>query len=80
MEELGRTEQAVAITSAVINLGQCLGMQVIAEGVETAAQEAELLRLGCTVAQGYLYSNAMPAEAVSLALMQWAQSREKATA
>jgi diguanylate cyclase (GGDEF)-like protein/PAS domain S-box-containing protein len=50
-----------AIVRAVINLGQSLGMEVVAEGVETAEQEAVLRQLGCGYGQGFLYSKAIPA-------------------
>jgi EAL domain-containing protein (putative c-di-GMP-specific phosphodiesterase class I) len=34
-------------------MGHALGMEIIAEGVETATQFAEVCRLGCDMAQGY---------------------------
>jgi diguanylate cyclase (GGDEF)-like protein/PAS domain S-box-containing protein len=50
-----------AIVNAVIGLGRDLGMDVVAEGIETEAQ-AEYLRLqGCKHAQGYLFGRPMPA-------------------
>ncbi len=51
----------LAICTAVIAMGRALGMKVIAEGVETAAQWAVLHRLGCNVGQGYLFSSPIPA-------------------
>ena len=47
------------ITQAIIALSHSLGLRVIAEGVETAAQFAFLKRLGCEEAQGYLISHPM---------------------
>ena len=44
---------AEELLEGIISLGKTLGMTVIVEGVETAEQERELLRLGCRVAQGY---------------------------
>jgi EAL domain-containing protein (putative c-di-GMP-specific phosphodiesterase class I) len=44
---------AAELLEGIISLGKTLGMTVIVEGVETAAQEQELLGLGCRVAQGY---------------------------
>ena len=64
IKELGLSKDAEAIASTVINLGHCLGLEVIAEGIETAAQEAHLARMGCHTGQGYLYSRALPAEDV----------------
>jgi len=45
----------VAITETIIALGESLGLEVIAEGVETAAQRDILLQQGCRLFQGYLY-------------------------
>lgn len=45
-----------AITALMIQIGKQLNLNVIAEGVETEAQQDELIRLGCPIAQGYLYS------------------------
>lgn len=50
-----------ALAAAVITFGSELGLQVVAEGVETAAQQAFLLRHGCHVHQGYLYARPLPA-------------------
>ena len=62
--QIGNSADAAAICSAVINLGQCLGMEVIAEGVETPEQEAYLLSVGCNMGQGYLYARALAAAEV----------------
>ena len=49
-----------AICAATIALGHSLGLELVAEGVETEAQRAFLARLGCDMLQGYLYSRPMP--------------------
>lgn len=51
-----------AICTATIALGHSLGLELVAEGVETEAQRAFLARLGCDTLQGYLYSMPMPFE------------------
>jgi EAL domain-containing protein (putative c-di-GMP-specific phosphodiesterase class I) len=51
-----------AVAGAVISLGQNLGLEVIAEGVETEAQKAHLLSRGCPLMQGFLFAMAMPSE------------------
>ncbi len=45
------------ISKMIIGLGQNLGLEVIAEGVETAGQLAYMQEHGCDVAQGYLYAH-----------------------
>lgn len=51
---------AKSIVAAAIDLAHALGMQVVAEGIETADQLETLRELGCDVGQGYLFSPAMP--------------------
>jgi EAL domain-containing protein (putative c-di-GMP-specific phosphodiesterase class I) len=51
-----------ALAGAVIGIGQALGLQVVAEGVETAGQRDLLARAGCDMAQGFLYTRALPAD------------------
>lgn len=53
-----------AICTATIAMGHSLGLELVAEGVETEAQRDFLARLGCDVLQGYLYSKPMPFEDV----------------
>jgi diguanylate cyclase (GGDEF)-like protein/PAS domain S-box-containing protein len=54
----------LAIVRAVINLGQSLGMRVVAEGIESTEQADRLRQLGCDLGQGFLFSKAVPAEDV----------------
>lgn len=60
-----------AIVRAVIDLGRSLGIQTVAEGVETRSQAAYLRSNGCDFAQGYLYSRALPASRVPVLLRGW---------
>jgi diguanylate cyclase (GGDEF)-like protein/PAS domain S-box-containing protein len=53
-----------AICSATIALGHNLGLELVAEGVETQAQQDFLTKLGCDVLQGYLYSKPLPASEI----------------
>lgn len=56
------------IVSAVVGLGQSLGLQTIAEGVETAEQAEMLTVLGCEMGQGWLFGRPVPAERLSEAI------------
>lgn len=47
------------VVASVVGLGQSLGMTTVAEGVETREQADMLLRLGCDLAQGWLYGKAV---------------------
>ena len=53
--------ESVAVIRAIIALAGSLNIELIAEGVETAAQGERLLALGCTYAQGFLYAQPEPA-------------------
>ena len=48
------------VVAAVVALGQALDLDVVAEGVETLEQELELRRLGCPLAQGFLFGRPLP--------------------
>ncbi|KQX02174.1 diguanylate cyclase [Massilia sp. Root418] len=50
----------LALCEAIIVMAHKLGLQVVAEGVETAAQHALLVQAGCDYAQGYAFAEAVP--------------------
>jgi diguanylate cyclase (GGDEF)-like protein len=56
----GPSESAAAIVRAIIGLAYNLGLVTTGEGVETLEQLTDLQRLGCTQAQGYLFSRPQP--------------------
>ncbi len=58
VDDLGDAEGR-AIVASVLGLASSLGLAVIAEGVETDEQRRALVELGCTRAQGHLFSEAM---------------------
>ena len=57
-----------AIVKAIILMAHTLGLQVVAEGVETQEQHRFLCHSGCDHLQGYFYARPMPAEKISLLL------------
>ena len=58
---LGKSADDAAIVRALIGLGNSLGMETVAEGIETKQQAAFVRTCGCTLGQGYLYGAARPA-------------------
>ncbi len=65
-------ERCQRIVSSVINLGKDLHFNVVAEYVETEKQRDTLLKMGCGIFQGYLYSRPVPDnELISLLDKQW---------
>jgi diguanylate cyclase (GGDEF)-like protein/PAS domain S-box-containing protein len=66
---VGSTEDE-AIVTAVLSMGRALGVHVVAEGVETEEQAARLRTLGCKLAQGYLFSRPISAEAARALLAE----------
>jgi EAL domain-containing protein (putative c-di-GMP-specific phosphodiesterase class I) len=60
---LERSPETVTLVANTIGLAHSLGLDVVAEGVETEEQAAHLRRLGCELLQGYLLGRPLPADA-----------------
>jgi diguanylate cyclase (GGDEF)-like protein/PAS domain S-box-containing protein len=71
IQELPQNSGDMAITEAIISLGKALGVNVIAEGVETPEQEAFLRSRGCDEIQGFLYSQPCPPDLFVRFFQQW---------
>ena len=75
IHDLIENAQTRAMVNAMIAMCKSLKLQVIAEGIETAAQRDYLLAQGCELGQGFFFHKPMPAEEF-VALLQ-AQQRER---
>ncbi|WCB93860.1 hypothetical protein DSM104299_02580 [Baekduia alba] len=63
----GASESSAALARAVVEMAQALGLDVVAEGIEDAAQLAAMRDLGCPHGQGYVFARPVPlAEAIAL--------------
>jgi diguanylate cyclase (GGDEF)-like protein len=62
VRDLEQDSDDAAIVSAIVALGQALGLRIVAEGVETDNQQSFLTELGCDSLQGYLLGHPLPAE------------------
>lgn len=65
VRHMGEDREAAAVVSAIIGIGESLGITITAEGVETAEQLDRLRAEGCSEAQGWLIGR--PMDAASLA-------------
>jgi len=68
IQGLTPAKKSISIVHALISLGAQLGVEVLAEGVETPAQFELLTELGCQQVQGYLLARPAPAVQAQLAL------------
>ncbi|HEV8375140.1 MAG TPA: EAL domain-containing protein [Candidatus Polarisedimenticolia bacterium] len=61
---IDESAKARQIVATIVGLGNALGHEVIAEGIESESQLRELRRLGCALGQGHLFSEPLPAESI----------------
>jgi EAL domain-containing protein (putative c-di-GMP-specific phosphodiesterase class I) len=66
VQDLGTDAEDKAIISAIISMSRSLGLQTIAEGVETIEQLTYLRNQGCDEVQGYYYSKPVPSKQLEL--------------
>ena len=67
---LATSPEDAAIVAAVVGMASALGLSTVAEGVENAEQLAEVVRLGCDVAQGWHFARSQPRQAIDALLAQ----------
>jgi EAL domain-containing protein (putative c-di-GMP-specific phosphodiesterase class I) len=63
VSELSKDRRHAEMVKTIVGLARNLGMDVVAEGVETEQQRAQLAAMQCDYAQGYLLSRPLDAEA-----------------
>jgi diguanylate cyclase (GGDEF)-like protein len=71
---IATSPQDATIVRATVEMAHSLGLEVVAEGVETSDQESLLRRFGCDYAQGYLYARPLPASDIEARLASWGRA------
>lgn len=74
VQELPGNQDDVAITKAIVSMANSLGLEVVAEGVETSEQMEFLRENGCNISQGFYFGKAVPASQIE-SLMKAGGSR-----
>jgi diguanylate cyclase (GGDEF)-like protein len=77
VNRMAHSVEAAAIVRTTVELGRELGMRVVAEGVETAAQREQLLQLGCPAGQGYQLSPPTTGERIGEVLRELSAAAEQ---
>jgi predicted signal transduction protein with EAL and GGDEF domain len=73
---INQNEECREIIRTILNLAQSLGLEVIAEGTETAAQVHYLEGLGCRFGQGYFFSRPLPLDEIRALLLRGADDKD----
>ena len=60
--QLSEGSNDMVLCEAIIVMAHTLGLKVVAEGIETVAQETLLCAAGCDFGQGYCYAKPLPAD------------------
>ena len=77
VDGLGTNPEDTALVAGILGLAGALGLQIVAEGVETELQLRELRRLGCEYSQGYFHSRPLPAEEFQEWIAGYSRSRSR---
>jgi len=70
-------DPSLVIVDGLIDIVRRLGMEVIAEGIETGAQARQLWTMGCKFGQGFAYSRAVDREAIAAMLCDHAEEEDE---
>jgi diguanylate cyclase (GGDEF)-like protein len=74
---LGSADDAAAIIHSITGLADALGMETVAEGIETAAQHRFLQAVGCNRLQGYYFGRPMPAADFNTFMVEFKEKLQK---
>lgn len=66
VRDLGQDPKAALVVRAAIEMGHAMGFTVLAEGIETPAQQRELSELGCDLGQGFLLARPGPPDQINI--------------
>jgi diguanylate cyclase (GGDEF)-like protein len=72
IKDISISENNKILVQSVLHIGRSLGMQVVAEGIETSEDHQLLKSIGCDLMQGYYFQRPSP----SGAIIEWLQSNE----
>lgn len=75
VKNMAVTHKGTAVARTIIALAQVLELRVIAEGVETLAQQQALVAEGCDLMQGFLYSKPVPGDQIGPWHRRWTAQR-----
>ena len=68
--DIGESAEVAALTETILGLARIIGVTVVAEGIETEAQLAEVTRLGCDLGQGYLFLRPVDADEIERVVVE----------
>ena len=78
VDNICTSEKDITIVKSILAIAKCMGLSVIAEGVETQEQKDLLCELGCSEIQGYFFSRPLDFGAASEYLKKHALAQESA--
>jgi diguanylate cyclase (GGDEF)-like protein/PAS domain S-box-containing protein len=80
VDDVGDSEKASALAKAIVQLGQSLNLETVAEGIEKARQVESLRALGCRYGQGFFFARPVPPEQMDELLPRMASGEAPKTA
>lgn len=75
IQRLRQGKNSLGLVTAIVQIAKTMGMNLVAEGIETEEQLTQLRQLGCHLGQGYLFSKPLPADEIPALLTMMPSSR-----